>query len=646
MLRDLFTKTMYYDKLSDLGIKISRRMGSEKTKCPQCSDARKNKADKPLSVNITTGDFNCHNCGWKGNVRSHDRKRDAKRYEKPPNHLIKSIQLKDAVEKWFNGRAISRLTLDKFLVFSKMEWMPQTQKEESCICFPYFRDGELVNIKYRDGRKSFKLVKDAELIFYNLQTIGDKKHCIITEGEIDCMSVYEAGYGADKKANEETGELENEQFSKWSVVSVPNGASAGNQRLDYLDNCSDWFLGLHEIIIATDNDAPGKSLRDELLRRLGVERCKIINYPIEEVVPLENGLKRRCKDFNEVLMYLGKDAVINTIENAEFVPVDGVYYLEDIFESMLENFRKGIQASPTTRFTVIDDYFRWKKGDITLCTGYGNHGKSFFMLQLMLTKSIWDGWKWAIFSPENYPANDFYDDLIEMYCGKWLGNISEAEYVEACWFIDKHIFYVYPEDEHDINSINEKFRHLILKKGIDGVMIDPFNQLDHLQKPYQREDQYLSEILKDVKRFALLNNVCYTIIAHPKNPSYNQDKSLPVADMYDIAGGAMWGNKCDQILSYYRPNFHIDKNDPMVQVYVQKLKRRRTGGKLGDFPLTLVWSQKRYSDVVTNETPCNPVWAAKRKRELENEILIPIEETKNVVPSGGWLPYKDNNDGF
>lgn len=60
---------MYYDKLSDLGIKLIRRNGNEKTKCPQCHDGRKNKHDKSLSVNITTGEYNCHNCGWKGNVR-------------------------------------------------------------------------------------------------------------------------------------------------------------------------------------------------------------------------------------------------------------------------------------------------------------------------------------------------------------------------------------------------------------------------------------------------------------------------------------------------------------------------------------------------------------------------------------------------
>lgn len=612
---------MYSDKLQDLGIKLSRRSGSEKTKCPKCSDGRKNKNDKPLSVNITNGEWNCHNCGWKGNVRSDfTRKKEVKIYQKPDPNIIKQITVKEKAITWFKEkRGISKDTLDKFMIFTKDEIMPQTNKSESCICFPYFRDGEMVNIKYRDGNKNFKLSKGAELIFYNISAIGEKKHIIITEGEIDCLSAYEAGYG--KNVDEETAELiDNPEhpLAKWAAVSVPNGASKGNQRLDYLDNCSDWFDGLHEIVIATDNDEAGKLLKDELIRRLGVERCRILNYPSQKIVPIENGSYRGCKDLNEVLVYLGKNAVRECIEHSEIIPIDGIYYLEDIFQSMLENFRKGITLAPTTRFKVVDDFFRWKKGDINLFTGYGNHGKTTFVIQMMLIKSIYDGWKWAIFSPENYPANDFYDDIVEMFVGKWLQNMSEEEYVNACSFIDKHIFYVYPEDEHDLASIHEKFRHLVLKKGIDGVLIDPFNQLDR-DNHFQRDDQHLSVVLKDMKRFALTNSIAYNIIAHPVKPIKTLDKVLPVVDMYDIAGGAMWGNKCDQIISYYRPRFHDDKNSPEVQIWIQKLKRKRTGGQLGSFDLVMLWSKKRFCDPITNEIPCDPLLA---KRIVEGEKML------------------------
>lgn len=620
---------MYFDKLSDLGIKLTRRGGSEKTKCPQCSDGRKNKADKPLSVNITTGEYNCHNCSWKGNVRSFAPKREFKAYSKPPAHMMQGIQLKENVIEWFKARAISEATLNKFLVFVKKEWMPQTQKDENCICFPYFKNGELVNVKYRDGAKNFRLHKDAELVFYNLQSIGEKKHCIIVEGEIDCMAVYEAGFGVDREVNEETGEVLNDELSKWCVVSVPNGASAGSQKMEYLDNCAEWFVGLHEIVIATDGDEPGSKLGEELIRRLGVERCRTISYPIEEAVEVKGGGKRRCKDLNEVLVHFGKEAVKSAVNASQFIPVEGIHEIDDIFPSMLENFKKGIPLAPTTRFKETDDYWRWKKGDVALFTGYANWGKTFYTLQMMLTKSIWDGWKWGVFCPENYPANDFYDDIIEMYVGKWLNKMTEQEYTEAAHFVGQHIFYVYPEDSHDIHSIHEKFRHLVMKKGIDGVLVDPFNQLDHNQKAYQREDQYLSEVLKDIKRFALLNALVYNIVAHPKNPSYAADKALPIVDMYDIHGGSMWGNKVDLMISYHRPNFHIDKNDPRVEVYVQKLKRKRTGGKLGNFPLTLNWEKKRYMED-DGTIPCDP-------RQASGDKII------NNIQGDIWKPYKDDD---
>lgn len=621
---------MYYERLSDLGIKLHKRYGSEKTQCPMCHNARKNKADKSLSVNVSTGEYKCHNdgCGFKGNVRSREIKHEKKKYEKPPQDVIRRIEIRENAEKWFLDRGITKPTLEKFLIFCKEEMMPQTSKKENCICFPYLRNGEVVNVKYRDARKNFKMHKGAELVLYNLQSIGEKKKVIIVEGEIDCLSVYEAGIGRQPFVDRESGEVMND-LHEYAMLSVPNGASSGEQKLEYLDNCFEYLIGVEEFVIATDGDNSGRRLADELIRRLGVEKCKVVNYPIEECVPIENGLKRRCKDFNEVLMYLGKEVIANCILNADFIPVEGIYYVDDIFNVMIQNFKNGIQSAPITHFGEMDKHFRWKKGEINLFVGHANHGKTTLVLQMMLTKSVYDGWKWGIFSPENYPATDFYDDLIEVYVGKWLDQMSEQEYSAAASFIDKHIFYVYPEDSHDLLSINEKFRYLVLKKGIDGVLVDPWNQLDHLQKPYQREDQYLSEALKDIKRFTLLNHISYNIVAHPVKQQKDQDKSLPPVDMYDIAGGAMFANKSDNIVSYYRPNHHIDKKSPEVEIYIQKIKRRRTGGEPGSFSMRMNWNIKRFVDPINGQPYLNPSRPPQEKQPIQQNI---------------WLPYADKDD--
>jgi hypothetical protein len=80
----------------------------------------------------------------------------------------------------------------------------------------------------------------------------------------------------------------------------------------------------------------------------------------------------------------------------------------------------------------------------------------------------------------------------------------------------------------------------------------------------------------------------------------------------------MWANKSDQIITYYRPRFHEDKNSPDVEVYIQKLKRKRTGGKLGSFPITLNWAKKRYVEL-SGDMPCDPLFAKMKKLKDDND---------------------------
>jgi len=630
---------MYYDQLTKLGIRLRKRSGQEKTTCPQCSAGRRKKTDPCLSVNINQGSYNCFNCQWQGNVRKFVPKQNSKKFEKPNQDMLKSAKLAKSIKDWFVPRAISEQTLEKFFIHGKMEYLTQTQKEEPCIVFPYIRNGEIVNLKFRDKEKNFKLFKGAELIFFGMQTLEGKRCAIVVEGEIDALSAYEAGFGQvyEPICNED-GEVVEHELGRFAILSVPNGASAGNQRLEYLDNSSDYLDGIEEFVIATDNDEPGRSLRDELIRRFGAEKCRTVDWSILKSHQTHgNGPNFAPKDFNEVLVHFGKEALKSLVLNSSEVPVDGIFHVEDLYSMMMEKFDKGVQLAPTTRFKELDTIFRWKKGDINVFIGYANWGKTFFALQLMLTKSIWDGWRWAVFSPENFPADDFYDDIVEMYVGKWLKDMSRDEYSDALKFLNDHIYFIYPSDEHSIENIHEKFKHLILKKGLDGVMIDPFNQLDKTQKAHERDDQYMSVVFKEIKRFALLNHVCYNIVMHPKNPAPSNGNALPVVGPYDIAQGAMTANKVDQILSYYRPNFHTNPLDSRVEIYSKKVKRRRNGGKLGMIELNLNWSTKRFFDPVTGEMPCDSKEALRATSSHNPENITQGEISKQ------WLPYKDGD---
>jgi twinkle protein len=257
------------------GIDVTKLRGG-KSLCPKCSHARHHKGDLCLSVDVESGLFNCHNCEFKGCAVEFNPKKE---FVKPVPRLEK---ISKPLIGFFEGRGISNNTILQFKI----------TEANGRMCFNYFRDEELVNIKYRSIDKQFTLSKDAELIFYNLDAIKDESAAIVVEGEIDCLTLHECGI--------------------YNVVSVPNGASKGNQKLEYLDTCWNYFENKEKIILAIDNDEAGDALRDELARRLGKEKCFTVQYP------------PNCKDANETLLNAGKQALVSLIENATQWPLEGI----------------------------------------------------------------------------------------------------------------------------------------------------------------------------------------------------------------------------------------------------------------------------------------------------------------------------------
>ena len=271
--------------LTDNGINTKGRTeGQFKTTCPKCSEKRKKKKDLCLSVNIDEGIWNCHHCGWFGSIK---KKQKHEEYVKPV--WSNATSLSDKLVKWFSSRGIRQSTLMRNKITEGESFMPQIEKETNTIQFNYFRDEELVNIKFRDGNKNFKLIKGAEKILYGLDDIKDCDSIIIVEGEMDKLSYEEAGYT--------------------NCVSVPNGA---NIKMDYLDACKEYFKNVKKIFISTDNDEKGIELEKELSRRLGRDRCYKVSYPDD------------CKDANDVLVKYSSIELEKYFLNAKAYPLEGV----------------------------------------------------------------------------------------------------------------------------------------------------------------------------------------------------------------------------------------------------------------------------------------------------------------------------------
>ena len=249
---------------SDFGIDIpaGRNSGKMKVICPKCHDRRKDKRDKSLSVDLGKGVWHCHYCGWSGTIHVGERSHDApkKEYRRPTPRPITTLSRK--LVEWFNSRGISEWVLERMKINEGEQFMPQVGKKMNTVQFNYYLNGELINVKYRTGDKKFMLESGAELIPYNLDSIVGQSECIITEGEMDCLSFIEIG--------------------KNNCVSVPNGA---NSNLSYLDDFIEGFFGDKETIyIAVDTDTKGLLLRDELIRRFGGERCRISRSTARKVL--------------------------------------------------------------------------------------------------------------------------------------------------------------------------------------------------------------------------------------------------------------------------------------------------------------------------------------------------------------------------
>jgi hypothetical protein len=317
------------------------------------------------------------------------------------------------------------------------------------------------------------------------------------------------------------------------------------------------------------------------------------------------------------------------------LPLTDVIYLDNVRESMLLSFKTGQSRGETTHFPLMDDHFRWKRGELTLMHGIMNQGKSTMILQLCLMKAVFCGYKYAFFSPEQDPPDDFYDDLIHMYLGAntqrhFSNQVSEAEYTRGMDFVKDHFFYIYPENESPTPEyINTRFVELIKKHKVDGCIIDPYNQLDNdIKKTGGREDLYLSAFLSQQKRLAQQYQIFMIIIAHPKgNLSKSNSGDYEKPNVYDLAGGAMWSNKCDNVLCTYRPYYTSEKERRDVQFTSQKIKKHKLCGTPGDVDLIFKSSTMRYYEM-----------------NGQFESPHPLDPQKTIEPIRDFYEKDDNMD--
>ena len=537
-----------YEKLKDLGITND---GKKKQFCPKCHADRTNKRDKSLSVDWNRCFAHCHYCGenfFFGKTekighqptKTQPMKQESKTYQKPPR-LTNEEPLDENMKRWFASRGIPAEVAEAEGIIKVCRKMPQTGQVEKCIVFPYTVEGELVNRKYRTARKHFMLEKDARLVPWRIDHIRNAPECIITEGEMDALSFLVAG--------------------RDDVISVPNGAQ---KNLTWLEDFVETHLeNKTRIYIAADTDAKGLELRNELVRRFGEEKCRIVTYG------------EGCKDANELLQRGSVSALRTAIEEAQEVPLEGVFTAGDVREELEALFEKGLQKGATLDMGDLDNLLSLEVGRLMIVTGIPGDGKSEFLDEVAVHLSLRYDWRCAWFSPENFPVTLHHPKLIEKLIGKRFkkGTMTPMELDAAVEYLSRNFFDILPEEGYRVDTILERAEALVRRKGIRVFILDPYNCLEHQIPSGQSETQYISEFLEKLRSFARRRQVLVVLAAHPtkmkKDPVSGK---FPVPTMYDVSGSAAFFNKADFGIAIER-----DRTQGVTRVHVQKVKFRHLG---------------------------------------------------------------------
>ena len=550
------------------------KSGENDMVCPECSKDRKKKNVKSFRFNGANKLGYCHHC----NTSFYEFKpamKTEKVYTKPKPPKETKCTAK-AIE-YFESRKISRTTIDKMKIYSSVKYMNKFQKEVEVICFPYYKENELITIKYRAAQKTFEIAKDSELIWYNFDALTKYDEVIIVEGEFDALSWIGAGFE--------------------NVISVPNGTSKSEDaELTYVTSSFEYLEKIKKFYIATDNDSAGIMLRNNLIVRLGSEKCNIVNF-------------KDCKDSNEYAQKYGGFELGNLLKEAYEVPVEGILNMNNEYDNVYTLFMDGLKPGKFIGIKELDNIISWETKRLTTVSGIPGSGKSEYVDFIVSRLNAFYGWKVAYFSPENYPFAYHYAKIFSKVCGlEFNKNELSLDYFNEIYdYISDNYSFIVPEKDMKIETILQKAEYLVKKQGIKILVIDPYNTIEHVRQKNETETDYVSRLLSLLANFAKKNDLLIFLVAHPRKLASTNVAPGP----YDIAGSANFFNKSDYVVSVIR-----NDTENFVEIQNQKVKFRNLG-KPG--AIKLQFNEKNGRFHLFGEYPDNNS-LINFKLKVENEI--------------------------
>lgn len=451
-------------------------------------------------------------------------------------------RLTEASKAFVKGRGLSLRTLEALGADYGTVFFSDLKRSTEAVFFRYVAGWKARSIE----EKAFIAGKGFKLSFWNLENVlrANPATIYITEGEFDAAALVEAGIAYD------------------AVLSVPNGAverttDADREARGYAYVTEALKAGLSrakKFVWCGDGDGPGRSLRSDMAKLLGMARFSFVDWP--------DG----CKDANDMLLTDGPvDVHELVLDGALQWPIDGLFRLSELpeppeltlWDPGFMEWESKVKLAPRTMSVV---------------TGHPGHGKT------MLWNQIWfnvvDKHKvpMATAAFETRPKPHVRRQLRTLFINKLERDLSSEEISLADkWINERYLFMVHPEGRPTLKWFLDMAEVAVVRHGARIIQIDPWNRLEASRGRDQSETEYIGMCLREMHSFAHDMNCHVQVLAHPAKMDGTRRGQAP--GLEDISGSKNWENMVDQGFVVHRPEI-FDGTNRKTEVHLFQRKAR------------------------------------------------------------------------